>query len=299
VCGSTINPGDLVIGNILAPGGPSNLVLVNPVNGSQVILSSAVSFPSGVAFAPNGGLFVTDLNADAILQIDPATGSPHTISSGGSLVRPLGLAIGASGDLFALNGLTGSGAALLRVNAQTGTQTVVSSGGLFSEPIRVVFDQDGAILVTDGSFTSRSKIIRVDPTTGIQTVVSSGGNLFSPAGISVNGQGEILVADSFVGIVRIDAMTGFQSLLSSGGANGIAVATDGDVFITVPGGVYSVDATTGVRSPVSIGGNFSFVPVDIAISPQLTPIPEPTTLLLVGTTMAGLGLAAWRRRRHS
>ena len=33
---------------------------------------------------------------------------------------------------------------------------------------------------------------------------------------------------------------------------------------------------------------------------QPSPVPEPTTLLLWGTTMAGLGLAArWRRRRQS
>jgi hypothetical protein len=31
---------------------------------------------------------------------------------------------------------------------------------------------------------------------------------------------------------------------------------------------------------------------------QLEPVPEPTTLLLFGTTAAGLGLARWRRRRQ-
>jgi hypothetical protein len=30
----------------------------------------------------------------------------------------------------------------------------------------------------------------------------------------------------------------------------------------------------------------------------LSPVPEPTTLLLVGTTAASLGLARWRQRRH-
>jgi hypothetical protein len=30
----------------------------------------------------------------------------------------------------------------------------------------------------------------------------------------------------------------------------------------------------------------------------LSPVPEPTTLLLVGTTAAGLGLARWRQRRR-
>jgi hypothetical protein len=32
---------------------------------------------------------------------------------------------------------------------------------------------------------------------------------------------------------------------------------------------------------------------------DLQPVPEPTTLLLVGTTMVGLGLAGWRQRRRN
>jgi hypothetical protein len=32
---------------------------------------------------------------------------------------------------------------------------------------------------------------------------------------------------------------------------------------------------------------------------QLEAVPEPTTLLLLGTTMAGLALARWKRRRQN
>jgi len=35
------------------------------------------------------------------------------------------------------------------------------------------------------------------------------------------------------------------------------------------------------------------------LSGDLEPVPEPTTLLLLGTTMAGLGVARWRRRRQN
>ena len=35
------------------------------------------------------------------------------------------------------------------------------------------------------------------------------------------------------------------------------------------------------------------------IAGDLSPVPEPTTLLLWGSTMVGLGLVRWRRRRHN
>lgn len=36
----------------------------------------------------------------------------------------------------------------------------------------------------------------------------------------------------------------------------------------------------------------------VASDSELEPVPEPTTILLVGTTAAGLGLARWRQRRR-
>ncbi|HKA63179.1 MAG TPA: PEP-CTERM sorting domain-containing protein [Methylomirabilota bacterium] len=37
----------------------------------------------------------------------------------------------------------------------------------------------------------------------------------------------------------------------------------------------------------------------VEVSPTLQPVPEPATLLLVGSTLAGAGLAGWRRRNTS
>lgn len=279
----TINPGDLVVGNILAPGGPSNILVVDPATGSQRVLSSAVSFPTGVAFGPSGRLFITDVNARAIVQLNPDTGAVTTVSSGGNLVSPLGLAIGSNGDFFVLNGGNAFGAptAVVRVNPQTGAQSVVSSGALLTDPTRLTLEANGDILVTNGRFTGSSGVLRIDPVTGAQSVVTSGGNFFAPTGITVDGNGNILVTELLFasGLVRVDPATGAQTIVSSRGlligSGGIAVAPSGDLLVVVQGGgpetagVVRVDPVTGAQSAVSTGGNFA-IPVDLAIAPVPT-----------------------------
>ena len=53
-----------------------------------------------------------------------------------------------------------------------------------------------------------------------------------------------------------------------------------------------IDDLTAAENNIVLTGNHPRLATD--------PVPEPTTLLLFGTTMAGLGLAArWRRRRQS
>jgi hypothetical protein len=52
---------------------------------------------------------------------------------------------------------------------------------------------------------------------------------------------------------------------------------------------------------VGIQGGSALISLDYNASgtlQTLNPVPEPSTLLLLGTTAAGLGLARWRQRRH-
>jgi hypothetical protein len=55
--------------------------------------------------------------------------------------------------------------------------------------------------------------------------------------------------------------------------------------------------TSAVIGSFGAGQGSSFNIDNLSIAPSA--VPEPTTLLLLGTTMAGLGLARWRRRRQS
>lgn len=60
-----------------------------------------------------------------------------------------------------------------------------------------------------------------------------------------------------------------------------------------PGGTFLLTDLSG--NPV----DFSVDPFFFTTAEPETVVPEPTTLLLWGTTMVGLGLAApWRRRRQ-
>jgi hypothetical protein len=64
-------------------------------------------------------------------------------------------------------------------------------------------------------------------------------------------------------------------------------------FAYVDGGVAGPFTTFGATADIFRGENFTRAEFLF-----LEPTPEPATLLLFGTTAAGLGLARWRQRRR-
>jgi len=85
--------------------------------------------------------------------------------------------------------------------------------------------------------------------------------------------------------VPFDAAAGWR-LFQGGviGANATQAQLDG-VLAALTGLFIEGEFTTGADT-----GNLDNVSLEVA--------PEPTTLLLLGSTFAGFGLARWRRRRH-
>lgn len=228
---------------------------------------------AGALTLNRGDILIADGQANAIIRVDPATGAQTVISSGGSLLGPIGLALDAAGNILVVNYARD----VIRVDPVTGVQTVVSSGGFFVIPYDIAIDAAGQILVVDtDAFGGSGGIIRVDPVTGAQTAVSSGGNFQGPAGITLDAAGQIFVADADAfggsgGIIRVDPVTGAQTVVSSGGdfvgPVRIAVGSTGQLFVsdqsafrtgTTVGGIFQVDPVTGAQTVIynSSGGGF-------------------------------------------
>src|SRR5262245_17490070 len=69
-------------------------------------------------------------------------------------------------------------------------------------------------------------------------------------------------------------------------------ADNSAIFLGVRNDTANIDHITYTNTPLTLG--FSMNQVDL-VTGQLTPIPEPGTILLLATSLTGLGIASWRR----
>jgi hypothetical protein len=124
--------------------------------------SALVLGPTGVALEPNGTLYVADTVHTRIAVVPfatsrffPATGGGFTVSQGGGLNAPLGLAVAPGGDLIAVNGNDGNAVELTPFGTQVDTRTIDpfnSGGDLFGLAIA----PGGGILFVDDNSSANT-----------------------------------------------------------------------------------------------------------------------------------------------
>ena len=167
----------------------------------------------------------------------------------------------------------------------------------------LVFAADGTLYAAGFQLQS---LFTINPATGAG---ASLGNISAASGgdLAFNG-GNLFLATTSNQLFRIDltnlAASAAVGPFGVGNVFGLATGDDGVLYAVAGTQTFTVNTATGAATnPINYGGQGlgsangqSFFTEAGAPSPS--PVPEPTTLFLLGSTLTGMGLAAWRRRRQ-
>jgi hypothetical protein len=104
-----INPGDILVADRDAFGGPEAVIHVDPVTGVQTMITCGGLFISlwGIALDTNDDILIADPSAfgglGGVIQIDPSTGAQLPISVANAFVNPNGITTGGGRPVPAVN----------------------------------------------------------------------------------------------------------------------------------------------------------------------------------------------------
>jgi virginiamycin B lyase len=190
--------------------------------------------PSGVATAPDGGIWFSKLGCNVVGRIDPAS-APNSAHSDVSLpagTQPMRIAAGPDGAMW----FTAYGSGRIGRVAAGGAISWPVPGGL-DRPYDLVTGPDGNVWVTENG--GRGAILRVTPggdVTRFTTGLSIGAR---PEGIAAGADGNLYVAAPGANAlvqVRTDGAITELGLRAGAGPRGVTAATDGSVWFTATSG---------------------------------------------------------------
>jgi hypothetical protein len=163
--GSVVHRGTVVRIDVVDQAGHNPEMTGSTVIGSgfaeQLNSSALVLGPTGVALARNGTLYVSDTVNNRLASIPSAwrrhTAVTHggiTLTSGGSLNSPLGMALAPNGDVITANGGDGNAVETTPSGQQVATvklDPAGAGGDLFG--LAIAPGRDGVVFVDDGDNT--------------------------------------------------------------------------------------------------------------------------------------------------
>jgi outer membrane protein assembly factor BamB len=214
---------------------------------------------TGMAFGPDGNLYVGSLNGNDVLRYNATTGAfmgAFVASGSGGLTTPAldGLVFRPDGKLYVASR---DNAAVLRYDATTGAFLdafiPANSGGLSSIK-GMVFGPDGNLYI---SSAGTNQVLRYDGTTGafLGVFVTAGsGGLSNPRSLAFGPDGNLYVSSSSTNsVLRYDGTTGaFLNTFIAANSGGLTAPagilfTNGSVFVASQNSnqVLRYDATTG------------------------------------------------------
>jgi YVTN family beta-propeller protein len=202
--------------------------------------------PYGVADTPSGRLFVTDLNDNSVLEVDPITGS--VLLSVPVVASPRSLAVSPKGDRIYVAGFEGGISVLSPV---TGDVVLTYDTGSAERLFRVALSPSGDTLYASDPTNAELLVFTQDVLADIVTGPVGSENTRDVA-VSEDGQRVYLSNQDSNELLVIDGVSGevVSVVAVPGGPRGIAVRSD-------PLGV-SFDVNLAVRSDFDGSGDVAF-----------------------------------------
>ncbi len=254
---------------------------------AQQTIGAAFANPQSIAVAPNGTVYVADLNNDRVVQLSthlPAASTESDVYTGPSGVSaPLALAVDGVGDLYIADlpspGTTGRIIEVMADGRGTLTHTVrqIYLGGTVTVPVSLAVDSAATVFV--GDVGGNAGTIYAIPYGGAPQKVNITGlpPTFFPGALVAGASGDLYIADS--------AATHYGVYMAPAAGGAVRTILTGSFDIDQPTGL-ALDGNGNLFVAAYLGSNNTLYPGEQIIEvPGASPATQSAPYLLPASNL--------------
>jgi hypothetical protein len=242
--------------------------------GSTSLFASGLGYPYGMAFGPNGNLYVAEVGTNSIEEF--TSGGVGSVFATTGLNAPVGLAFDASGYLYVSN----AAGTTIEKFTPGGVGSVFASGIPYGYGLAL--DAAGNLYVAE---SNNATIEKITPG-GVSSAFATGVN--GVAALAFDSSGN-LYASGDSGVITKITPGGVQSTFASVVSGDYALAFDS------AGNLFAANFYYGTITEYNSSGTGSVFltgltePTGLVFAPSTAAAPEPSSLLTMGGWLAMIG----------